>query len=64
METGGGESVCGAYGGGGAGDSYECVFGAGAGDDNRLARVVRETGVTAEGETAGPSLSFGMTAQT
>src|SRR6266849_3984668 len=24
---GGGKSVCGAYGGGGAGDPYECVFG-------------------------------------
>src|SRR6266446_3250192 len=29
---GGGKSVCGAYGGRGAGDSDECVFGAGAGD--------------------------------
>src|SRR5260370_41020218 len=29
----GGKSVCGAYGGGGAGDRDECVFGAGAGDE-------------------------------
>ena len=58
-----GESVCGACGV----VAPAILTNAGSvlelGTRNRLARVVRETGVTAEGETAGPSLSFVMTAQ-
>src|SRR5882762_6249037 len=33
---GGGESVCGAYGGGGSGDFDECLLGAGAGNEQSI----------------------------
>ncbi len=56
MDYTAGESVCGAYGGGGGGDSDECVFGGeGMGGTIRIEGAQLEMAVP-QRETAGPSL--------